>query len=106
MSDKPLAHLGPAMYVHRVHELQAIARACGYAIAIHGSMQRDLDVVAIPWVDEALPQEELIRRLLDWFGLEKSKSEQKPHGRMAYTLLMWGGLFIDLSVMPLHKGER
>lgn len=31
------------------------ARACGYALAIHGTMQRDLDLVAVPWVDEALP---------------------------------------------------
>lgn len=100
MSDKPAANLGPAMYVHRVHEVQTVANSCGYAIAIHGSMQRDLDVVAVPWVDEALPQEELIRRLCEWFGLEKAKSEEKPHGRTAYTLLMWGGLFVDLSVMP------
>lgn len=30
-----------------------IARRHGYALAIHGSLHRDLDLIAVPWVEEA-----------------------------------------------------
>lgn len=103
MSDKPPANLNPALYVHRVHEVQTIARSCGYAIAIHGSMQRDLDVVAIPWVRNALSQKTLVKRLSEWFEIDTRPPSPRPHGRLAYTFLLGGGLFMDLSVMPRRK---
>lgn len=103
MNDKPLANLRPTMYAHRVHELQAIAYSCGYALALHGSMQRDLDAIAVPWVDEPTTGETLIERICDGMGLSigPDSPSLKPHGRMAWTLMLgpWG--FVDLSVMPM-----
>lgn len=103
MSDKPPSNLKPAMYAHRVHELQVIARSCGYAIAIHGSMSRDLDVIAVPWVKNARTPKHLVKILCERMGLtaaSKSPTE-KPHGRLSYTLLLRGGYgFVDLSITP------
>jgi len=32
-------------------------RDCGYAIAPHGSLARDLDVIAVPWTEDAVSAE-------------------------------------------------
>lgn len=100
--DKPTANLTPALYAHRLNEIQAIGRAHGYAIAIHGSMQRDLDVLAVPWTARATIAADLVDALCDRMpcDLGTNSPTERPHGRMSYTLMMCGSLFMDLSVMP------
>ena len=75
----------------------------GYAIAIHGSMTRDLDLIAAPWTDEATSAEELVEAVADRIGAfieEPPRSPtQKPHGRLAWSLILCGSGYIDLSVM-------
>ena len=106
--EKPLPSLRPAMYSHRIHEIQQAAKCAGYAIAIHGSMARDLDVVAIPWITAAGSHHELIARLCNQLRatVAPKSPTKKPHGRMAYTLLLGGALFMDLSVMPRTPAEK
>jgi hypothetical protein len=107
MPDKPPANLMPALYSHRLHDIQACARPLGYAIAIHGSMQRDLDVLAVPWTDFAVTADELVQSLCDALGCKLSgEVGLMPHGRRAYTLLMAGACFMDLSVTPHSSGEE
>lgn len=107
MADKPSPNLTPALYAHRIHELQTVAHACGYAVAIHGSMQRDLDVIAVPWVERAEPAETLIHMLCRRMGLTATSDSpgEKPHGRRVWTLLVANTGFVDLSVMPLTEKE-
>lgn len=112
MSSKPAASLMPAMYSHRIHDLQTIARAHGYAIAIHGSMQRDLDVIAVPWTTKAVQPKTLVKRLCDGLDLMFDASRnptEKPHGRLAWSLHpnSGGSCWLDLSVInPLPKGDK
>lgn len=107
MSDKPLPNLRPTMYAHRVHELQAICYAHGYALALHGSMQRDLDAIAVPWTERARPVDELIEAVCEGMGLKVGPNPpgSKPHGRKVWTLMLgeWG--FVDLSVMPTKRAK-
>ena len=84
-----------------------IARAHGYALTIHGTLQRDLDLVAIPWTEEAVAPEVLVKALRDraqWFSFEDSHplmgAVEKPHGRRAWTIPLVGDTLIDLSIMP------
>lgn len=105
MTDKLPPNLMPALYSHRLHEVATIGRAHGYAMAIHGSMQRDLDVIAVPWVEKVTPEYEFVVALADRLGCSiqneaNAPATVKPHGRRAYTLLMGGACFMDLSVMP------
>jgi hypothetical protein len=86
-----------------------VARAHGYALTIHGTLQRDMDLVAIPWTDEAADPEVLVKSLRDrgqWFKFPEGHpildSDPKPHGRRAWTIPLMGETFIDLSVMPLN----
>lgn len=106
--DKPLASLVPSMYAHRVHELQAACRACGYALTLHGSLQRDLDAVAVPWTERATTADILIETICTAMGLRigPEPGTVKPHGRRVWTLMLdvWG--FVDLSVMPLGYVSR
>ncbi len=95
--------------------LQQIAKDHGYALAVHGSVHRDLDLVAIPWIEEASDALELIEAFKDATRtvthhedfdhlVPDCKPTQKPHGRVAYSLHvtnsgMYGG-YLDISVMP------
>lgn len=82
-----------------------IARANGYALAVHGSLARDLDVIAIPWVDDAKAPEEVVKAITDRYAVRLIDSDRgptaKPHGRIAYSLhLEFGDVYLDLSFMP------
>ena len=84
---------------------RALAWSEGYAIAMQGSFTRDLDLVAIPWTDQACEPEHLMRRIEDAAGLKDNgyPPGQKPHGRLVWTLLLPGfgdPRFVDLSILP------
>lgn len=76
----------------------------GYAIGLHGSFTRDLDMIAVPWTDTACEPEHLIRRIADAADLKiRDGVGIKPHGRLAWTLFFpaFGDpRFVDLSIMP------
>lgn len=110
MSQPPKAPTFAWMIPH----LTAVARQHGYAVGLHGSMNRDLDLIAVPWADEAATAEtlvEAIRAAVDGdietdpvtgepYAPAKHPST-KPHGRRAWSIYFCGRAFyIDLSVMP------
>lgn len=82
----------------------------GYALTIHGSVGRDLDLVAIPWTTAAVSAEELVEHVCKTMDDQvffsdadkNGKHGEKPHGRRCWSLHLkaWTGSFIDLSVMP------
>lgn len=94
----------PAYMVGIYPLLAEEAQACGYALALHGSLQRDLDLVAIPWTVDAIEPLELVQRLCAVFDLcpnhALDQPELKPHGRLAWSIPLWWGAYLDLSVMP------
>ena len=108
MTDKPLANLMPALYSFRLEDIQRVGQQHGYAIAVHGSMQRDLDMVAFPWRAIVSYADELVAALCEALPAETlpDDPEIKLHGRLAYTLLMGGNLFMDLSVIPGDRDPR
>lgn len=107
------------------HGLCEIARKHGYALAIHGTVATDLDLIAVPWIDDAAPAEALKDALMEHIGacgfedllrrdtvmtedqirqrLEQmghAECTPKPHGRRAWNLYMDAGAKVDLSIMP------
>jgi hypothetical protein len=77
----------------------------GYAIGLHGSFTRDLDLIAVPWTDRTSEPEHLIRRVIAATGLTDMPSNpgKKPQGRLVWTLnfpAFGDPRFVDLSVMP------
>ncbi|MCP3731996.1 hypothetical protein M9978_16345 [Sphingomonas sp. MG17] len=90
--------------------MRRVAKDLGYALTVHGSLNRDIDLVAIPWREHGVRDpDRLVTALVgavsgvtgrcyphaDW--------TEKPHGRRAKILLAWCGETtgtLDLSVMP------
>lgn len=79
------------------------ARMHGYALAVHGTVARDMDVIAIPWTEGASDPETLVEALVSktLAELVGGPPSEKPHGRKTWTLSIgFGECFVDLSVMP------
>lgn len=103
-----------------------IAREHGYALAIHGSVTRDLDLIAVPWRAQTSTPKTLIDALTSHIGgclypdllrrshvpeehikqiLERPENHQpeiKLHGRLAWNIYLDAGCKVDVSVMRPH----
>lgn len=91
------------MYANLYPSMRDIARAHGYALAVHGSMLRDLDLIAVPWTKEACDPQELADIFFKSFHfVHMDGPEEKHHGRKAWTLAFPGVCFVDLSIMPME----
>ena len=97
--------------------MRQAAKDAGYAITVHGSLDRDIDLVAIPWRDQGVWSidklvEALVGAMRGFVGrahCHDKEWEVKPHGRRAKTLLAWVGensANIDLSVIPPTRSAR
>ena len=92
-------------YINLLPAMMRAAEKHGYVIALHGSLHRDFDLVAIPWEEGATDCESLIASLIDAAGgrVEKKREARipKPHGRLAWLIALGSGdRYIDVSVMP------
>lgn len=86
--------------------LAEIVRSHGYALAIHGSLGRDMDLICVPWIDHPSEPEDVVKAITTKFYLREvgGPPTAKPHGREAWTISVgFGECFIDLSFMPRIK---
>lgn len=107
MADAEHVAALPVAFTLLYARLLHVARDCGYTLALHGSMRRDLDLIAVPWIEEAVTAEELVSRIMassSSFGRKTESAVCKPHGRRCWILHLGGGPYIDLSVMPVAAG--
>jgi hypothetical protein len=75
----------------------------GYALALHGSLAKDLDVLAAPWTAAAVSAEELVRVICEAAGgfVDPHGPKAQPHGRWSWAIHLGStGGYVDLSVMP------
>lgn len=117
-TNKPI-HAKPTYYAIMFEPLKGIALKYGYNLVLHGSLNRDLDLIAIPWQEELGPVDEMVDEFCSYVGGEVAlcNSERlddgtitgdrftlKPHGRVAYVINIFrggylnGGGFHDLYV--------
>jgi len=89
--------------------MRIAAKGVGYAVTVHGSLNRDIDLVAVPWTETAKTMDRLVSALCGAVAAvvgnchRNGDVEDKPHGRKAQLLLTYCGeshVTIDLSVMP------
>ena len=101
---KKLEDNNAIFWIFKFPEYRKIAAECGWAIAIHGSAVHDLDLMAMPWVENHTSANELAQRLTDTEQTnfrrpyEKSKPGDKPNDRIVYTIFT-GGTYIDMNVI-------
>lgn len=104
-----------------VPAMRITAERLGYALGVHGSLERDIDVIACPWTSAAVPSWELAAAIQKTcaevagraFSLEHETKPyfmggcagSKPHGRRTWVFHLGGGPYVDLSVMPRAEHE-
>lgn len=109
----------PCFYSICFSGLQAIARDIGYNLVIHGSMDRDMDLVAIPWIDTPKSHTELLKMFCEYLGVpfltntedEPCHFSLLPGGRSSYVINLNRGnkyngyedaqYYLDISITPL-----
>lgn len=125
-NNKPI-HAKPSLYAFYFEIIKEIGLKYGYNIVLHGSMNRDLDLIAIPWIQECKPEILMIDELANVLGGSVMQEPQEvrennaklKHGRKQYVIninrdykLKYQGMviervefsdpqtYIDISVMP------
>lgn len=107
-------------YARVFTQARTVAWQYGYACVMHGSFTRDLDLLLVPWTDQAKGNFEQIIRLLpeacddilrgpDGDHCDGSlKFTQKPHGRLSYSLhfkKFGDRRWVDISIMPTEPKQ-
>jgi hypothetical protein len=113
------------LYERLIVPLRATARTHGYALAVHGSLARDIDLIAVPWRHDAAAPAVLVEAVrataeditgytaytrndpkADPCDFTRRSPEPKFHGRLAWSIHVKGRraggyqTYIDISVMP------
>jgi hypothetical protein len=98
------------IYIEVIPTIRKVARRAGYAIGVHGSLTRDLDLIAAPWRADCVEAGELARLIESavaqykhdraHFESVRKNFTEKPHGRRSFSIHLGIYAYIDLSVMP------
>lgn len=118
-------HVKPSLYAFHYYELKEIARNAGWNLVLHGSMNRDLDLILIPWAKEITKDHlQLIEEFMEVLGGHLNDAGSTlNHGRLNYVInLNRGGYandkdgkrifvndpqyYIDISVIPLNYQNK
>lgn len=95
-------------YACVLEDLRKVAAKCGYALAIHGSLQSDLDLIAVRWNDNYESPLHLVEELISVIGhtilldedsLDLTNPEKRFGNQIHYTIPILGDWFIDLTII-------
>lgn len=95
--------------------LRHVAEQYGYALATHGSMAWDIDIVLCPWREKPCDAESVVKALHEVtksvcgdVDKELQAPTCKPCGRLTWVIHLThyfgNGPYLDISVMPFEKG--
>lgn len=106
---KPI-HVKPSYYAIMFEPLKEIALKYGYNLVLHGSLNRDMDLIAIPWSEDIRDVDDMINEFCEYIGgkiqLFNCKREDngsitgdrftpKPHGRIVYVINIFRGGYFE-----------
>lgn len=100
--DQIKPNYAPVYAVALYPVLAKIFQKHGYALAVHGSMMRDFDLIAVPWVEEPSRPDDVIKEITNGFDIRQiSEPKNKPYIRRCYTISIGHGeCALDLSFFP------
>ena len=99
----------PAFYASIYEDIRKTAMALGWAVALHGSLKSDMDIMAMPWLENAVKFETLISAICGLFednelaGQYSVDYKSKPHGRIVATIPIWEDFYLDISTIDAQK---
>jgi hypothetical protein len=128
MPETKPTHAKPSLYAFYYELIKEIGKEYGYNIVLHGSMNRDLDLIAIPWQEVIGDKMEMLNRIAEAIGgyilfetdEDRKRFREKYHGRQCYVINVnrtikakFQGMitefeeyadpqyYIDISVLPM-----
>src|SRR5687768_18406591 len=99
--NKPI-HAKPSLYAYYFEALKTIALKYGYNLVLHGSLNRDLDLIAIPWVENLGDVDLMIKEFAKELGgeiMNQSEASKRcfPHGRLSYVINLNRECYTDIE---------
>ena len=79
--------------------------------ALHGSLNSDMDIMAMPWVEDVISFEELIKKISELFVDNYSAENyfitynEKPHNRIVATIPIFGDFYLDISTLKIMNNK-
>lgn len=106
-----------AFYACMYEDIRQCAMDCGWAVALHGSLASDMDIMAMPWVDNAVSFKEMVDRVSKLFKDNELSSQyvitynEKPYNRVVATIPIFADFYLDIStitadVVPKSEVEK
>lgn len=102
-------------YAEILPVIRAVAKRAGYAIAVHGSTTRDLDLVAVPWIKKPLKPDTLVLRIekaicehrfiktrSELRKIQASHAHQEKHGNVGEGYILMTGAHTWLDLLVIH----
>lgn len=95
-------------YSRFIVQARIMAKQDGYALAVHGTLTRDLDVIAVPWAATCREPHNLVARIEGLLGWKRQAEEPtvREHGRLVWSLIrheVGDPRFVDFSVIPPNR---
>lgn len=94
-----------AFYACMYEDIRQCAMDCGWAVALHGSLASDMDIMAMPWVDNAVSFKEMVDRVSKLFKDNELSSQyvitynEKPYNRVVATIPIFADFYLDISTI-------
>ena len=94
-----------AFYACMYEDIRRCAMDCGWAVSLHGSLASDMDIMAMPWVENAVSFKEMVDRVSKLFKENDMSSQyvitynEKPHNRVVATIPIFADFYLDISTI-------
>ena len=99
-----------SFYACMWEDIRQCAMDYGWAVALHGSLSSDMDIMAMPWVEDAKPFPLVVYAISQLFKGNVLAEQftitynEKPHNRVVATIPIFADFYLDISTI-LKGGE-
>lgn len=101
-----------AFYASIWPDLKQAATQHGWALGLHGSLATDMDIMAMPWDENASSVEDMLKSISDCFTGSIFKDGHivpfygKANGRVVYTMTIFSDFYLDINIIDrLHENS-
>lgn len=97
-----------SFYASMWEDIRKCAMDNGWAVALHGSLISDMDIMAMPWTEDAITFKDLIIKISSLFSGNLLADQwtishgEKPHNRVVATIPIYGDFYLDISTIIME----
>ena len=89
-------------YAAMWNDFRQAAMDKGWALALHGSLANDMDIMAMAWTEDAANVLDMILAIKKCFDKPREINviiTDMPNNRRVYTLSIWADFYLDISTI-------